>query len=207
MEPQPTYQWIVLQDTAPGEAPEFEVVETTLDGAMDLLANPDVTSVELDGYGHLMWRPTDPDYLDQWEHHVTGMESAWDITRGSEEIVIAVVDSGVEPGPEFCDRLLAGQSFISADPHVDPLGHGTSVAGVAAAGANNDVGGGVCSECTILPVQVAHTNGSVPWSAAADGVIWAVDQGADILNLSYGSQNNASVLQQAIDSPSAATSS
>jgi hypothetical protein len=83
---------------------------------------------------------------------------------------------------------------------VDPLEHGTSVAGVAAADANNDVGGvGVCSECTILPVQVAHTNGSVPWSTAAEGVIWAVDQGADILNLSFGSQNNASVLQQAID--------
>ncbi|MEM7141790.1 MAG: S8 family serine peptidase [Actinomycetota bacterium] len=199
-EAEPTYQWIVREDTAPGEAPAFEVVETTVGGALGLMADPEIAGVELDGYAHLMWRPSDPDYLDQWEHHVTGMETAWDTTRGSEDIVIAVVDSGVEPGPEFGDRLLDGQSFIGGDPQNDPLGHGTAVAGVAAAGADNGVGGvGVCSECTILPVQVAQSNGAVPWSSAANGVVWAVDQGADILNLSFGSQNNSPVLQDAIE--------
>ncbi|MFT7650799.1 MAG: hypothetical protein ACI8Y4_005574 [Candidatus Poriferisodalaceae bacterium] len=196
----PTYQIIVREGTAPGEAPEFDVVETDLDGIMDLMSNPAVDSIELDGYAELMWRPTDPDYLDQWEYQVTGLEAAWETTRGNSDIIIAVIDSGVNPGPEFGDRLLAGASFIETDPLVDLLGHGTSVAGVAAAAANNDVGGvGVCSECTILPVQVAQANGAVPWSAAANGVVWAVDQGADILNLSFGSQTNSAVLQDAIE--------
>lgn len=196
---EPTYQWIIELETAPGEAPRFDVVETTVDGALGLMAAPDVAGVELDGFAHLMWEPTDPEYAQQWEHHVTGIETVWDTTRGSADIVIAVLDSGVVPGPEFGDRLLAGATFIDDDPHHDPLGHGTSVAGVAAAAANNDIGGvGVCSECTILPVQVAHANGSVPWSAAAEGVIWAVDQGADILNLSFGSPSNGSVMRRAI---------
>lgn len=199
-EPEPTYQWIIEHETAPGEAPSFDVVETTVDGALGLMAAPDVAGVELDGFARLMWEPTDPHYVDQWEHHVTGIETVWDTTRGSEDTVIAVLDSGVVPGPEFGDRLLGGVSFIDDDPHHDPLGHGTSVAGVAAAAANNDIGGaGVCSECTILPVQVALSNGSVPWSAAAEGIVWAVDQGADILNLSFGSPSNASVMRSAIE--------
>ena len=195
----PTYQVIVREATDPGEPPEFEVVKASLDEIVALLNDPAVDSIELDGTAELMWRPSDPDYLDQWEHHVGGIETAWTTTRGSAETVIAIVDSGVNPGPEFGSRLLAGASFIGQNPHIDPLGHGTSVAGVAAAAHNNDIGGvGSCPECTILPVQVADANGAVPWSSAANGVVWAVDQGADIINLSFGSEVDSGVLRDAI---------
>ncbi|MEM8706672.1 MAG: S8 family serine peptidase [Actinomycetota bacterium] len=189
---------IVKRDGAPGEGPVFEVVEVKA-GEMSLLST-DTDVVEAEGSYELQWRPDDPDYLDQWEHHVTGIESAWDETRGGEDIVIAVLDSGVTPGPEFGDRLLAGASFIDqGNPHSDPLGHGTAVASVAAAGADNGVGGvGSCPNCSILPVQVAEASGSVPWSAAANGIVWAVDQGADIVNLSFGSQVHSQVLEDAV---------
>ena len=193
-----TFDLIVREDTAPGEAPKFEVVTTDLGGVFSLLSDP-ALDVEFDGTAELMWRPDDPDYLSQWEHHVTGIETAWDTTRGSSETVIAVVDSGVVPEAEFGTRLLPGISFIGTDPNVDPLGHGTAVASVAAAGANNGFGGvGACPECSILPVQVADSTGSVPWSAAANGVVWATDNGADIINLSFGSQINSSILADAV---------
>lgn len=189
---------IVRTQTEPGQRPEFEVVSTDLGGLFSIAADPN-TTIEFDGTSELMWRPGDPGYLDQWEHHTTGIETAWDHNRGSAEIVIAVLDSGVTPDPEFGSRLLAGQSFISGDPHIDPLGHGTAVASVAAAAADNETGGvGSCPECTILPVQVADAGGNVPWSAAASGIVWAVDQGADILNLSFGSQVHSQVLADAI---------
>lgn len=194
-----TIEMIVRRDGGPGQGPVFEVVEVTA-GEMALMA-ADTTVVEPAGSYELQWRPDDPDYLSQWEHHVTGIETAWDETRGSEDIVIAVLDSGVTPVVEFGDRLLDGETFIDGgDPHSDPLGHGTAVASVAAAAADNGYGGvGACPNCTILPVQVAEATGSVPWSSAANGVIWAVDQGADIINLSFGSQVHSQVLADAVE--------
>jgi len=190
---------IVRHDDGTG-APVFETVTTDLSGIIDITTDTSVTGVELDGASDLMWKPTDPAYGVQWEHQLTGLETAWDVTRGDPSVVIAVVDSGVNSGPEFGTRLLPGKSFSGNDPLVDSLGHGTSVAAVAAAEANNGIGGvGVCSRCTILPVQVADANGRVPWSAAASGIVWAVDQGADILNLSFGSQSPSGVLSDAID--------
>ncbi|MFQ5558613.1 MAG: S8 family serine peptidase, partial [Acidimicrobiales bacterium] len=190
---------IVSEDIEPGERPVFEVVHTDAAGFVELLLDPTVDQVGLDGTGRLQWSPTDPAYGAQWEHHHTGVEVAWDVTRGSSDVVMAIVDSGVNPGPEFGDRLLPGISFVGGDPTVDLLGHGTSVASVAAGAANNDFGGaGVCSECKILPVQAATPNGSVPWSASAEGVIWAVDNGADVINLSFGGQSESQLLADAL---------
>ena len=196
----PQFRVIVRDDVSPGEAPTFEVVTVDLGGMFNLMSNASVGSVELDGYGEIFWQPTDPDYPAQWEHQVTGIETAWDTTRGSAEVVIAVLDSGVTPHAEFSDRLLPGTSFTGGNPEIDLLGHGTAVASVAAAGADNGVGiAGACPNCSILPVQIAGENGSVLWSAAASGIIWAVDQGADIINLSFGGQSNSSLLTAAVE--------
>ncbi len=195
----PRFRVVVRDDIAPGEAPTFQVVMTDLGGIFDLMSNPTVASVEMDGYSELFLDPTDPEYPAQWEHQLTGMESAWDTTLGSADIVIAILDSGVTPHAEFGDRLLPGTSFTGGDPTIDLLGHGTSVASVAAAAIGNEIGAvGACPNCSILPVQVADPNGSVLWSNAASGIVWAVDQGADILNLSFGGQTNSSVLSAAI---------
>ncbi len=191
---------LIVRYDSDGGAPIFDTVNTDLSGIMGIANQAGVTGLEVDGEDNLMWVPTDPQYDLQWENRTTGTENAWDITRGDPSIVIAVIDSGVNPGPEFGDRLLAGQSFTGNDPHSDDLGHGTSVAGVAAAEANNNVAGaGVCPVCKILPVQAATADGTVAWSAAARGIVWAVDQGADILNLSFGGDATTSVLSDAIE--------
>ncbi len=191
---------LIVRHDRDGGTPSFDTMTGDLSGLMRIAADPTVTGVELDGVSQLMWQPTDPAYGLQWEDRLTGLETAWDTTRGDPGVVIAVIDSGINPGPEFGARLLAGRSFTDSDPHIDTLGHGTSVAAVAAAEADNGTAGaGVCSACAILPVQVTDVGGLVPWSAAAKGIIWAVDQGADILNLSFGSQSPSSVLSDAID--------
>ena len=104
----------------------------------------------------------------------------------------------MSPHEEFGNRLLPGASFVDGDAQVDQLGHGTSVASVAA-GAANDFGGvGVCPECSILPIQVATNSGFVPWSAAAQGIIWAVDHEADVINLSFGGTTDSPLMRDAI---------
>ena len=196
---EPTFEVIVLEETAAGEAPVFEVVETDLEGVVELLDDPDVDALELNGEAQLTYRPTDPDYPVQWEHSFTGLERAWDVSRGSGDITIAVLDSGVAPSWDLGSRLLPGVSFVGGNPLVDPLGHGSSVAAVAAAGHNQTAGAGVCPTCTILPVQVATPAGAVPWSAAAEGIVWAVDQGADVINMSFSSPGNSRAMSEAVE--------
>ncbi|RMH85154.1 MAG: hypothetical protein D6683_01330 [Actinomyces sp.] len=189
---------VALTDHDPDGRPHVSSLETDPVTAARLLADP-ALDAELDGTARLLFEPTDPLFPNQWEHHVTGLPTAWDTTLGDPGVVIAVLDSGVAPHAEFGDRLLAGASFIGTDPTVDPLGHGTAVASVAAGGADNQLGGtGVCPRCSILPVQVADATGSVPWSAAANGLVWATDHGADIVNLSFGSTSPSTVLADAI---------
>jgi subtilisin family serine protease len=83
------------------------------------------------------------------------MSEAWDITTGSPEVVIAIVDSGVDAThPDLAGAVLPGYDFVANKPAGTPSdGHGTGVAGAAAARANNGIGGvGTCFRCSILPL-------------------------------------------------------
>ena len=182
-----TIEVIVREDVPEGAAPSFEVVEANLAELAELLADPTPgTTIEPNGSGWITGTPTDPEVINQWAVAANGLASAWDASTGNTDITIAVLDTGVADHANLGDRRLEGISFVDGDPTVDPTGHGSWVAGLAAA-AHDDVGvAGVCPNCTILPVQVADASGRVPWSAAAAGVTWAVDQGADIINLSFG---------------------
>jgi len=143
------------------------------------------------------------------------IEDAWtafapgQFTAGSGQ-VIAVIDTGVYAShPDLSGKVLSGAFFLHSDDGgtafsgpggtSDPSGHGTYVAGIAAATANNGVGiAGAAPGAQILPVQVLCANGSGFTSDVASGVDWAVSQGATVINLSLGSPNSSSVLQQAI---------
>lgn len=125
----------------------------------------------------------------------------WSIYTGSAEGVIAILDTGVNLNhPEFTSRLLPGYDFINEDDDPsDDHGHGTHVAGIAAAALNNATGtAGLCPNCAILPVKVLDGGNKGTWGTVAAGIYYAVDQGARVINLSLGASVSSKTLERAI---------
>lgn len=126
---------------------------------------------------------------------------AFNYTTGSKNIKIAILDSGILAShPEFAGRLLPGYDFVNddADPH-DDYGHGTHVAGIAAAGVNNGIGMiGVCPGCSIIPVKVLNQSNQGTWAGVAAGIVFAVDAGANVINLSLGGTSIAQAVEDAV---------
>jgi subtilisin family serine protease len=145
--------------------------------------------------------PNDSLWSQQWGPKRIRAPAAWEATRGSAGVVVAVVDTGVDVAhPDLAGALLPGRDFVNNDSNADDdNGHGTAAAGVIAARTNNVVGeAGVCWNCSILPVKVLDANGWGTTSAIAAGIVWAVDQGADVINLSLGGTGTTSVLADAV---------
>ncbi|MGI8758468.1 MAG: S8 family serine peptidase [Acidimicrobiales bacterium] len=129
----------------------------------------------------------DPFFPQQWGLANIGAETAWNQSRGA-GIVIAIVDTGVDLSHEdLAGKLLPGRSFVGATSPQDDNGHGTHVAGVAAASTGNGLGvAGVAPDASILPVQVLNDRGIGNVNAVAEGIRYAADNGADVINLSFG---------------------
>jgi thermitase len=148
--------------------------------------------------------PSDPDIVNPSRTYpltLTHTLEGWDYTRGDNSIIIAVLDSGINLNhPEFSGRILSGYDFINndADP-TDDHGHGSHTAGIIAAGIDNGHGMvGICPQCSILPVKVLNYNNAGTWSSVAQGIIFATDQGARVINLSLGATVSSQTLEAAI---------
>ena len=114
------------------------------------------------------------------------------MSTGSRDTIIAIVDTGVDENqPDLRGRVLRGWDFHNNDARPrDDNGHGTAVAGVAAAAGNDRVGiAGMCWRCRIMPVKVLNSNGSGSHSNIAAGIIWAADHGADVINMSLAARD------------------
>jgi subtilisin family serine protease len=126
---------------------------------------------------------------------------AWDAAKGDPETVIAILDSGVDmTHPELAAKVVsAGRDFANDDDDAtDDNWHGTHVAGIAAADTDNSEGiAGVAWNCKILPVKVTEADGTGFYSWIIDGIIWAADQGADVINLSLGGDFDDPFLEDA----------
>jgi PKD repeat protein len=159
--------------------------------------------------------PTDPLYDDHWGHNNTSQmisydwsththtgptvgtpgfdtnaQAAWDVTYGDANVIIAILDSGVDiDHPDL--NLVAGYDFGSGDSNPDDdsgaAGHGTCCAGVAASVANNGIGScGIAPGCRIMPCKVANNQGSMYFSYIDNALYWAADNGADVISMSLG---------------------
>ncbi len=146
--------------------------------------------------------PNDTGYGNQWAHPKIGSPAAWDVATGSNTIVIAIIDSGIDTGhPDLASKLVPGYDFVDNDSNPTDLnGHGTHVAGIAAAVTNNSVGvAGMSWGAKIMPVRVLDANGSGWSSDITDGISWARSNGAHILNLSLGGTTYESTMQDAVN--------
>ncbi len=127
---------------------------------------------------------------------------AWDIESGSGDVVLAILDTGLNAAhTEFTDRVVQGYDFINEDDDPsDDHGHGTHVAGIAAAAANNGQGSaGICPHCKIMPVKVLDAGNRGTWGTVAAGIYYAVDNGARVINLSLGASATSRTIQDAVD--------
>ncbi|WNF20939.1 S8 family peptidase [Mesobacillus jeotgali] len=137
----------------------------------------------------------------QWNLPVIGTEQGWNVTRGNEEVQIAIVDTGVDlDHPDLRNRLVKGYNVIDekSEPD-DDNGHGTHVAGIIASETNNNQGvAGMTWFSKIMPVKAMGAKGYGTTFDIAKGIVWAVDQGADVINLSLGNYQPSKVLEEAV---------
>lgn len=142
---------------------------------------------------------SDPYFGYQWDMHALDIEEAWTLSTG-QGILVAVVDTGVSSRGEDTPHLVGGYDFVDGDSNPDDIeGHGTHVAGTIAQATDNGKGCvGMAPDASVLPVRVLGPYGGDTWTVAR-GIAYAVDEGADVINLSLGSAYGASVLEDAID--------
>jgi thermitase len=129
---------------------------------------------------------------------------AWSQTLGS-GVKVAVIDSGIDPSnPDLAGKVIASQNFTSSATTDDESGHGTHVAGVIAADFNNGIGiAGVAPRAQLLNVKVLAVDASGQTTGTCDGVasgiVWATNNGANVLNMSLGSPSPCDAIKLAID--------
>ena len=146
---------------------------------------------------------TDPLLDQQWGLTAIGVPSVWSITRGA-GVTVAVIDSGSGPHPDLDANMEVGRTIIDSIESagmrdVSDEGHGTHVAGIIAAAADNGVGGaGVAPQVRILPIRTLESNGEGTAGDVSKAVRFAVDAGAKVINLSLGRKSEYTPLTSAI---------
>ena len=147
--------------------------------------------------------PNDPLFRGQWSIANGNVQGAWDMGATGKGITIAIVDTGVAlEHPDLKNNLVPGYNAITESEvpgaNQDANGHGTHLAGIVAA-ERNDVGiVGVAYQAKIMPIKVMNSLGDGYDDAIAAGIVWAADHGAQIINLSLGSDEGSAILRQAV---------
>jgi len=172
--------------------------------------DPLVEYAEPNYVAYAFWTPNDTYYSYQWHFPQINMPSAWDIQRGGDPgIIVTVLDTGIayedyglyQRAPDLVGtNFLPGYDFVNSDSHPnDDEGHGTHVTGTIAQTTNNSLGvAGIAFDCSIMPVKVLGADGSGTYQQIADGVYYAVDNGAMVINCSLGGSSSSSTLYDAV---------
>jgi subtilisin family serine protease len=142
-----------------------------------------------------VYTPNDPAFADpdkSWYLKAINAPQAWDMTRGSEKITIAIVDNGFNLNhPELSSKVVQPYNVWKHSDEIFPqrVDHGTHVAGTALAIADNGIGiCGIAPNCKFMPIQVADRRGMMTTTSVLDGILYALYQGADVVNVSLGSK-------------------
>jgi thermitase len=160
--------------------------------------------------------PNDSNFLDkQWGLENTGQtingqigtqdadidsQTAWQVTTGS-SIKVAVLDTGIDQAhPDLSSKIDLQKNFTDSSTIDDLYGHGTHVGGIVAATTDNTTGiAGTCPECRLLNGKVLNDSGSGTHSWIANGIIWATDNNAKVINMSLGSSQKSTTLEKAVN--------
>jgi len=182
-----------------GRAVEQVVAELAADPAVALV-EPNYT-VELADEGSVAVAVNDPKTGDQYSLDRMRVRDAWSITRGAGNVV-AVLDTGVMANhPDLAGRLVAGYDFVNNDSNpADDNGHGTWVAGIIAARANDGYGiAGISWTDKIMPVKIMNREGTGSTANLLTAIRWSADRGADVINMSVGGFPYSQLMQDAVN--------
>lgn len=150
------------------------------------------------------WVPSEPSKDSYTDQQCTLAQvqtpTLWGTTTGGWGILVAVLDTGIDANHEdLRGKVIAEVNFTDSSTPDDTYGHGTHVAGIIAAN-NNGIGlTGVAPECSLLNVKVADEMGRCQASAVARGIIWAVDNGAHVINISVELVEPSAELEDAVN--------
>lgn len=181
----------------PPDVSEKSIVES-------LKHHPHLKFAELDRRVKTSFVPNDPYYGSQWHVAKVGTALAWDTTQGT-GVTIAILDSGVDAThPDLAANMVAGYNLYNNNTDArDVCGHGTAVAGTAAASMNNGAGvAGIAGRAKIMPLRVAYFDTSkngcyAYYSTIANGLTYAADHGARVANVSFGGVAASAAIQSA----------
>jgi type VII secretion-associated serine protease mycosin len=160
-------------------------------------------SVEIDRKVHALGMTEGDDTYreDQWDLDKINVPGAWEQSTGA-DVVVAVIDTGVDGShPDLAGNVLTGYDAIddTEGGDTDGNGHGTHVAGTVAAVTGNGEGiAGVAPDAKVLPVKVLDADGSGWSSDTAEGIVWAVDNGAQVINMSLGADSSTDAEETAV---------
>lgn len=175
--------------------------------------NPNVEYAEPNGIATITLDPNDPydntscyntsggTCVKQWGWGKIQAYNAWGVTTGSTSVKVAVVDTGIDNAHPDLPAVVAQKDFVNGDNNAeDDNGHGTHVAGTIGARTNNSVGvAGMNWSVSLLAAKVLNASGSGSYTAISNGITWAADNGAKVINLSLGGSLPSTTLQQAVD--------
>ncbi len=194
-----------------GAIPALDVLKVAvkpgqeLEQVAALRTNPNVLYAEPNYVVHAADTiPNDVYYDSQWALPQIDAPAGWDYTTGDSGVTIAIVDSGIDLNhPDFaCPGKLttARWNFVGNDDNPDDdYGHGTHVAGIAASCSDNYIGvAGLAWGARLMPVKALDANGYGSYAGVAAGIIYAVDHGANIINLSLGGPDDSVTLADAV---------
>lgn len=185
-------------------APSISSVEvSSVAGALDLitaaLKKPSTIGVDMAQPVRIA-ASNDPYRSSQWALTAFGAETLWKKATGK-GVVIAVVDTGVALNhPDLKGRVLSGRDYVAPGTSpADENGHGSHVAGIIAANANNKVGtAGLAHQSLILPVRVLNRDGIGNNADVARGIVWAAQHGANVINLSLSAHRSDNAIRAAV---------
>lgn len=154
-----------------------------------LSRNPNIQFAEVDTLASSDFLPNDPNFAQQWYPAMINAPQAWDVTKGT-GVTIAILDTGVNDTHEdLAANMVPGWNVVINNTDTRDLwGHGTAVAGTAAATGNNALGiAGIAYNANIMPLQITSTSSAWAYSSdVAEATVWATDHGAKVINCSFG---------------------
>ncbi len=185
-------------------------VNTDVFKAIDFFEKlPNVKYAEPNYIAHVLSTPNDEYYSYQWNIPDIKIPQTWQITKGANTVIVAVIDTGVSSThPDLQSILVPGYNFVSDNTNTnDDYGHGTHVAGIIDADTNNTIGvagvdWGEVNSVKIMPIKALDSSGSGSTMWIAKGIVYAVEHGAKVINMSLGgdySQTEEEACQYAYD--------